>query len=91
MTKFRDVEELAELHRTHIVISSGSGTPEKRQRHQQRCDPHFGRTHAGVKARFLGQQCIGLRVWRHAIRAPLMHGKVSPIQHTSVGVFEGLP
>jgi len=40
----------------------------------------------------LGHQSIGQAFGGHIIRAPIvMHGKLSAIHHSGVGVFEGLP
>ena len=40
----------------------------------------------------LGHQSIGQAFGGHIIRAPkVMHGKLSSIHHSGVGVFEGLP
>ena len=40
----------------------------------------------------LGHQTIGQAFGGHIIRAPkVMHGKLSAIHHSGVGVFEGLP
>ena len=40
----------------------------------------------------LGHQSIGQVFGGRVIRAPeLMHGKTSPVEHTDVGVFAGLP
>ena len=40
----------------------------------------------------LGHQSIGQAFGGHIIRAPkVMHGKLSAIHHSGVGVFEGLP
>ncbi|SRR5579875_49437 len=40
----------------------------------------------------LGHQCIGQAYGGRVVPAPqLMHGKTSPIFHTGVGVFAGLP
>jgi anthranilate synthase/aminodeoxychorismate synthase-like glutamine amidotransferase len=77
-----DVEELAELHPTHIVISPGPSSPEK---------------DSGVSndvIRVLGQTTpiLGYVFGGQVVRAPrLMHGKVSPVHHKGVGVFKGLP
>ncbi|MGA2522195.1 MAG: aminodeoxychorismate/anthranilate synthase component II [Acidimicrobiales bacterium] len=40
----------------------------------------------------LGHQCIGQVYGGRVVAAPeLMHGKTSPISHTGVGVFAGMP
>jgi anthranilate synthase component 2 len=40
----------------------------------------------------LGHQALGVAFGATVDRAPrLMHGKTSPVRHTDVGVFEGLP
>jgi anthranilate synthase component 2 len=86
-----DVEELAELHPSHIVISPGPGTPEKDSGISNDVIRILGE-HTPILGVCLGQQCIGHVFGGNVIRAPrLMHGKVSPIQHTGVGVFQGLP
>jgi len=86
-----DVEELAELRPTHIVISPGPGTPEKDSGISNAVIRILGE-HTPILGVCLGQQCIGYVFGGNVIRAPrLMHGKVSPIQHTGVGVFENLP
>jgi anthranilate synthase/aminodeoxychorismate synthase-like glutamine amidotransferase len=84
-----DVEEIADLHPTHIVISPGPGDPSE----------------AGISNDVirllgpripllgvcLGHQCIGEVFGGQVVRAPrLMHGKVSPIYHEGEGLFAGL-
>ncbi len=86
-----DVEELAELQPSHIVISPGPGTPEKDSGISNDVIRILGR-HTPILGVCLGQQCIGHVFGGQVVRAPrLMHGKVSPILHQGVGVFRGLP
>lgn len=86
-----DVEELADLKPTHIVISPGPGTPEKDSGISNDVIRILGQ-HTPVLGVCLGQQCIGHVFGGEVIRAPrLMHGKVSPVVHSGDGIFEGLP
>ncbi|MFM7174202.1 MAG: anthranilate synthase component II [Caldilinea sp.] len=86
-----DVEELAELAPTHIVISPGPGSPEKDSGVSNAVLRVLGQT-TPVLGVCLGQQCIGHVFGGQVVRAPhLMHGKVSPVHHTGRGVFAGLP
>jgi anthranilate synthase/aminodeoxychorismate synthase-like glutamine amidotransferase len=83
------VEELPDLHPTHLVISPGPGTPE-----------NSGITLASV-LRFsdeipilgvcLGHQAIGQCFGARLTRAPRpVHGKVSQISHDSATIYQGL-
>jgi anthranilate synthase/aminodeoxychorismate synthase-like glutamine amidotransferase len=81
-----DVEELAELRPTHIVISPGPGTPEKDSGISNDVIRILGQT-TPILGVCLGQQCIGYVFGGQVVRAPrLMHGKVSPVHHKGVGV-----
>lgn len=86
-----DVEELADLHPTHVIISPGPGTPEKDSGVSNDAIRVLGQ-HTPVLGVCLGQQCIGHVFGGQVVRAPrLMHGKVSPIHHEGQGLFAGLP
>ncbi|MEZ4710964.1 MAG: aminodeoxychorismate/anthranilate synthase component II [Caldilineaceae bacterium] len=86
-----DVEELAELRPSHIVISPGPGTPEQDSGVSNDVIRLLGEE-TPILGVCLGQQCIGHVFGGNVIRAGrLMHGKVSPVEHNGEGVFAGLP
>ncbi|MFZ1768870.1 MAG: aminodeoxychorismate/anthranilate synthase component II [Caldilinea sp.] len=86
-----DVEELAELHPTHILISPGPGAPDKDSGVSNDVIRVLGQT-TPILGVCLGQQCMGYVFGGQVVRAPrLMHGKVSPVHHKGVGVFKSLP
>lgn len=84
------LDELRALRPTRLVISPGPGNPTDGGismdaiRELGPSIPTLGVC--------LGHQAIGAAFGGKVIRAPrLMHGKVSPIQHSGQGVFAGLP
>ena len=86
-----DVEELADMQPTHIVISPGPGTPERDSGISNDVIRVLGPT-TPLLGVCLGQQCMGYVFGGEVVRAPrLMHGKVSPVHHKGTGVFKGLP
>lgn len=84
------VDEVATLQPSHIVLSPGPCTPNE----AGICLELIGK----LKGRFpilgvcLGHQSIGQAFGGKVKRArEIMHGKVSPVHHSGVGVFRGLP
>jgi anthranilate synthase/aminodeoxychorismate synthase-like glutamine amidotransferase len=86
-----DVEELADLKPSHIVISPGPGTPERDSGISNDVIRVLGGT-TPILGVCLGQQCIGHVFGGEVVRAPrLMHGKTSPVHHKGLGIFRNLP
>ena len=84
------LEQIAELKPARICISPGPCTP-----HEAGISVPVLQQFAGklpILGVCLGHQSIGAAFGGKVIRAKeVMHGKTSPIQHTSAGVFRGLP
>ncbi len=84
------VDEIEALAPGHIVISPGPCTPNEAGISLAVVERFAGRIPLfGV---CLGHQSIGQHYGGRVVRArQVMHGKTSPIHHTGVGAFHGLP
>ncbi len=84
------IEEIEARAPNHIVVSPGPCDPD-----QAGISLEVIRHFAGklpILGVCLGHQAIGQVFGGKVVRArEVMHGKVSPVYHTGVGVFEGLP
>ncbi len=84
------LEQVAELKPERICISPGPCTP-----HEAGISVPLLQRFAGripILGVCLGHQSIGAAFGGNIVRArEIMHGKVSAIAHTGVGVFQGLP
>ena len=84
------ISELESVQADAIVISPGPGRPE-----DAGCSVEAIRAFAGrvpLLGVCLGHQAIGIAYGGRVVRAEaVMHGKTSSIEHTSAGVFRGLP
>ena len=84
------VDELAALGAERIVISPGPCTPDQAGVSLEVLDRLSGKL--PILGVCLGHQSLGQAFGGKVIRAKsIMHGKTSPIHHTGVGVFAGLP
>jgi anthranilate synthase component II len=83
------VEEIYQLQPDGIVISPGPGRPDEAGISLTLIQ-ELGPT-TPLLGVCLGHQSIGQVFGGNIVSAPvLMHGKTSPVQHTGVGVFQGL-
>lgn len=83
------IQDIADLRPDGIVISPGPGRPEDAGVSMELIKT-LGRD-IPILGVCLGHQCIGQVFGGTIASAPeLMHGKTSQVQHTGMGVFEGL-
>ena len=84
------VDAIIEAAPEKIVISPGPCTPNEAGISLEVIEKLSGSI--PILGICLGHQSIGQAFGGHIIRAPkVMHGKLSAIHHSGVGVFEGLP
>ena len=84
------VDAIIEAAPEKIVISPAPCTPNEAGISLEVIERLAGRI--PILGICLGHQSIGQAFGGHIIRAPkVMHGKLSAIHHSGVGVFEGLP
>ena len=84
------VDEITALGAERIVISPGPCTPDQAGVSLEVLDRLSGTL--PILGVCLGHQSLGQAFGGKVIRAKsIMHGKTSPIHHTGVGVFAGLP
>ena len=84
------VDEIAALGAERIVISPGPCTPDQAGVSLEVLERLSGTL--PILGVCLGHQSLGQAFGGKVVRAKsIMHGKTSPIHHTGVGVFAGLP
>ncbi len=84
------VEGIAELAPTHVVISPGPCTPTEAGISVEVIEKLAGKF--PILGVCLGHQSIGQAFGGDIVRADnIMHGKVSKIRHTGLGLFSGVP
>ena len=84
------VDEIAALGAERIVISPGPCTPDQAGVSLEVLDRLSGKL--PILGVCLGHQSLGQAFGGKVVRAKsIMHGKTSPIHHTGLGVFAGLP
>jgi anthranilate synthase component 2 len=85
-----DIDRIRQLQPDGIVISPGPGYPDNAGISLALIE-QLGTT-TPILGVCLGHQSIGQVFGGTITRAPeLMHGKTSPILHSNIGVFQGLP
>lgn len=84
------LDEIEAMAPDHLVVSPGPCTPNEAGISMRAIEHFAGRL--PVLGVCLGHQALGQVFGGKVVRArQVMHGKTSPIFHTGVGVFSGLP
>ncbi len=84
------IEHIEQLAPERIVISPGPCTPNEAGISVPLLQHFAGKL--PILGVCLGHQSIGAAFGGRIVRSrEVMHGKTSPVEHTSVGVFRGLP
>lgn len=84
------VSEAVAMNPARVVISPGPGRPETSGITMQLIAAIAGRL--PILGVCLGMQAIGLHFGAQVVHAPeLVHGRTSPVLHSSAGMFRGLP
>ncbi|CAG9467032.1 unnamed protein product [Pedinophyceae sp. YPF-701] len=88
----KTVDELIAMKPRGVLVSPGPGAPEDSGISLEVVGK-MGPLGFPVFGVCMGHQCIGQAFGGKVVRAPcgVMHGKVSPVTHTNVGLLEGLP
>ena len=85
------LEQMVALEPSAVLVSPGPGRPEDAGV-SNAAIIEFGQRGVPVLGVCLGHQCIGQVYGAKVVRAAqVMHGKTSPIRHSGVGLFAGLP
>jgi len=83
------IDEIETLKPDHLMISPGPCTPDQAGISVSAIEHFSGKL--PILGVCLGHQSIGQYFGGKVVHAKqIMHGKTSPIQHSDVGVFEGL-
>jgi para-aminobenzoate synthetase component 2 len=85
-----ELDEITGLAPSHIIISPGPCSPREAGISTD-VVRHFG-SRIPILGVCLGHQCIGAAYGGEIVRAGVpMHGKISKIHHTGVGILAGIP
>lgn len=88
----KTVAEIRDMNPAGVLVSPGPGCPEESGISLEIVET-LGKEDIPVFGVCMGHQCIGQAFGGNVIRAPsgVVHGKMSLVHHTGVGVLKGLP